>query len=488
MFSYIALLLALPLLGSAQQWEIDFSDHEYTNAVSDGVLAPDGGVIAVGYMASDSIYYHPLLLHVHPDGSYKERVYYDIPYLSLTYLVKLNNGNYMALGTLMKEEFGLGIGALVFNDSLDIIAVNLFEHDSIATRTSNIKAIVDDDGSVVVCGTYEPISKPRRPFFYRFNEVGDILDCLFVEPSSEIWHFECHQILKDLQSDGYVVINTGRHGLCSITFYDRQFSEKGYVVPTSDGLHPLYVRFNSDKWLSDDRMLTFGHTWAYNKGYGWDLQLADISLDGTVNRYDNFCHTPDTSYNVSSKRCMAVVNDTTMYGLFYIYRAFKGSETNPGVCLFNKNMEVLGMRRFLDDRYRDMYSRSVVALPDGGCVLLCMRYNQYLDTDLFIIKMSREDLNPIPCSVNEVPQDKIKATAFPNPTNGELNIDISGLPENTENRVSITDLQGITRMSRIIQGSGNLLTIDASSLEAGVYFYSVFNKEKELIKGKFVKK
>jgi len=101
--------------------------------------------------------------------------------------------------------------------------------------------------------------------------------------------------------------------------------------------------------------------------------------------------------------------------------------------------------------------------------------------------MSREDFNPIPCSVNEVPQGKIKATVFPNPTNGELNINISGLPENTENRVSITDMQGITRMSRIIQGPGNLLTIDASSLEAGVYFYSVYNKEKELIKGKFVK-
>jgi hypothetical protein len=36
----------------------------------------------------------------------------------------------------------------------------------------------------------------------------------------------------------------------------------------------------------------------------------------------------------------------------------------------------------------------------------------------------------------------------------------------------------VSRMNRIIQGSGNLLTIDASVLEAGVYFYSVYKKEK----------
>jgi len=45
----------------------------------------------------------------------------------------------------------------------------------------------------------------------------------------------------------------------------------------------------------------------------------------------------------------------------------------------------------------------------------------------------------------------------------------------------------VSRMSRIIQGSGNLLTIDASVLEAGVYFYSVYNNGKEYSNGKFMK-
>lgn len=483
---YVATFMGL----NAQQWEIDFSDHEFANAVGHGVLASDGSVIAVGYIGSDDALFNPMLLRVYPDGNYIEHDCYDIPSFNLISPVKLNNGNYMALGATLQYDgnvyYGLELGSIIFNDSLEIISTRIYDTDSLVTKIINAKAIVDADGTVVVCGEYEPGSTRKRPFFYRLNEDGDVLDCLFEEPSNEHWAFNCYQILKDPLSDGYIVIGTNHNGQCAMAFYDRQFSKKGSVLPTLNGYMALYVEFNSEKWLSQDNMLTFGFAMD-GRGHGWDLLLADINLDGTVNRYVNALNTPDTSYNVAGGRCMAVVNDTTMYGLFYLYPAFKSLGINPGVCLFNKNMEILGVRRFLDAKYNDIVPGSVIATPDGGCVLLCYRMPQYLDTDSFIIKMSREDFNPIPCSVSEVPKEQLKATAFPNPTRGELNIDISDLPQNTENRVSITDMQGITRMNRIIQGPGNLLTVDVSSLEAGAYFYSVYTREKEIVNGKFIK-
>ena len=480
-----ALFLAFAILGSAQQWEIDFSDHEYSTFVTDGVLARDGSVMAIGYMASDSSYYNPLLILIDQYGGYKEHVYYNIPNLCPISLVKLSNGNYLSFGHVMENDNGVGCGALIFNDSLDILSVRLYEPDSIATKIGDAKAIVDDDGTVVVCGQYEPGSTRKRPFFYRLNEIGDIIDCLFVEPSSDYWVFECYQILRDPRSDGYIVIGTNRDGQCSMAFYDRQFNKTGSSMPSINGYASLYTRFNSEKWLSQDDMLTFGFA-RDGRGHGWDLLLADINLDGTVNRYNNILNTPDTSYNCRN-RCMAVVNDTTIYGSFYIYRAFKDSDMNAGICLFNKNMELLGTRRFIEETYHDTSTGAIVALPDSGCMLLGFRYNKYHDSNIIIIKMSREDFNPILCSVSEVPKERLKAMAFPNPTKGELNIDISNLPKNLENRVSITDVSGMTRMCRIIQGSGNLLTIDVSSLEPGAYLYSVYNKEKELFNGKFVK-
>ncbi|MBQ3594491.1 MAG: T9SS type A sorting domain-containing protein, partial [Bacteroidales bacterium] len=74
------------------------------------------------------------------------------------------------------------------------------------------------------------------------------------------------------------------------------------------------------------------------------------------------------------------------------------------------------------------------------------------------------------------------------PTDGELNIDIRGIDTGSENRVRIIDVNGRVLTSRIIRGSGNVLTMDVSSLDAGVYVYEVFNAEGTISKGRFVKK
>jgi hypothetical protein len=101
--------------------------------------------------------------------------------------------------------------------------------------------------------------------------------------------------------------------------------------------------------------------------------------------------------------------------------------------------------------------------------------------------MNREDFNPIPCSVKEVPQEALQASAFPNPAKDELNIDISGLPDNKQHRIQITDAIGHVCMNRIIRGNGNLLTVDVSSLKPGVYICTIFNSENEIVRNKFVK-
>jgi hypothetical protein len=111
----------------------------------------------------------------------------------------------------------------------------------------------------------------------------------------------------------------------------------------------------------------------------------------------------------------------------------------------------------------------------------------YVEPTVKIIRFSREDFNPIPCSVKEVPQEMIKALAYPNPAKNELNIDISGLPENEKHRIQITDALGHICLDRIIRGEGNVLTLGVSGLRAGLYAYRIYNMDKEFIKGKFVK-
>ena len=91
-------------------------------------------------------------------------------------------------------------------------------------------------------------------------------------------------------------------------------------------------------------------------------------------------------------------------------------------------------------------------------------------------------------NVNEVSEDEIANMVYPNPTDGNLNIDIRGIDTDSENRVRIIDMNGRTLMSRIIRGSGNVLTMDVSAFDAGAYVYEIFNAEGTLSRGRFVKK
>ena len=128
-------------------------------------------------------------------------------------------------------------------------------------------------------------------------------------------------------------------------------------------------------------------------------------------------------------------------------------------------------------------------MSDGGCLIGTIVSTFYLGNYSYgkLIKMRREDFNPIPWSVKEVPQETLKALAFPNPAKDELHIDISGLAESKERRIQITDALGHVCMDRIIRGSGNLLTVGVASLKPGVYAYTIYDTENEIVRNKFVK-
>ena len=104
-----------------------------------------------------------------------------------------------------------------------------------------------------------------------------------------------------------------------------------------------------------------------------------------------------------------------------------------------------------------------------------------------VMKLTREEMNPILTSVKEMPVTEIQGLAYPNPAKDVLNIDLSGVENIDGCRISITDALGRPCLDRFIRGEGNVLTVGVSGLKAGVYFYRVYNAEKEMIGGKFVK-
>jgi len=74
--------------------------------------------------------------------------------------------------------------------------------------------------------------------------------------------------------------------------------------------------------------------------------------------------------------------------------------------------------------------------------------------------------------------------AFPNPTNGKINIDFNNCKIQTPVAVSIFDVIGEKRMSFEIDQ--NIKTYDLSHLVKGVYFYTVTSKNRTIKTGKLI--
>lgn len=492
----ITLFLAYSILGSAQQWEIDCSDIDSYSTLRAGIVNDNGEAVIIGECGPDANHYFPIIMRVTVDGEYDYRIFDTIgSNVRLTHVVQQKNGSYFASAVVQPNDYGVGnVVFMVFDSGLNLISLKSYEKPEMVIGFRQGRLMLDKDGTVVFsCGyRYQDTYGERfKPCFYRFDMNADTLSCRFVtaahpHPEATMYAYDCYQLLQNHNNDGFVVLCAGLNNGCSLLRYDYDFNyENGFQLDPA--FRQNFAIAYSDHWISSNKLLIMGQMWPYEEYNRWNIGMAEVGLDGTFDRWDRVYHKQDTAIQ-SSPHCMAYVNDTTIYGGAWFYEIL-GGESHSSVCLYNTDMELLGRKEFIEPEYGDKSDCSfVLPMMDGSCLADISTY--YLNSgykNSKLIKMRREDFNPIPCSVSEVPLEQLKTAAFPNPTKSELNIDISDLPQNTENRICITDINGITRMSRIIQGSGNLLTIDASALEAGVYFYSVYNKEKEVFNGKFVK-
>ena len=493
-----------------QQWELDFGDQNDINQhsrIDAGMIDANEDAVLIGRFGRRRDW-NTQLIKVHPDGSYERRVCEDLPKMLLFKdVVQLKNGNYFTVASKIQDTTLINYGgnelwAIVLNDNLDILATRIYTQGSLELINSP-RLLLEDDGNVVACGEWYETLYWYFPYMYRFNENADTLACRYEKPENYVYNdpifqmhdFQCYKIFKNLMEDGYIFLCD--HGGLGAVFYDENFQyKKAYRYGTSSYIFALGDRGYSDYLLSDNSMLVFGTRYPEDDDINnYHLCLADLDLGGSkerangiVNRFvTNFHHEENRHEEQSQGKSMATVNDTTMYGCYYTWYN-SGENVQAGLCLFDRDMEILGGRYFDEDEYYKYGPQFVLPYSDGGC-LLVMDGGEYLSVYKAskVMKLTREEMNPIPTSVKEMPLVEIQGKVYPNPAHDELNIDISGLTGHEGCRISITDALGRPCVDRFIRGEGNVLTVGVSGLKAGVYFYRVYNAEKEMIGGKFVK-
>ena len=487
----------LPFVVFAQQWETILSD---TVSISSGFINEDNTMELVGYSGNYGAYFR-----VFGDGHY-ETTTFPAPEgkkLVLQTLTPLDDGGYFVSGRIATNPSDINEGELkimILDGDLNMVKEQTLQVAEGFLGFTDGAAAMDDDGTIVLLktarrempnyqGGYE-----SRGVLFRFTQLGDSLDCRYLladppDPICYIHQIKSQKLMNDPYSDQIIGVCAGRNGVQSLLYFDYDFNLTNNFQIDDISLPEL----TSGKYVSEPHV---GYWYNAN-----EMLLAATQKDpdhyvnhphllvGKMNREGEIIekteiNKPDTLFYAYGG--MAYSNDSTVYVSTRCHTVSWLDPFYPCLYLVSTGLEVLGKVELWDEL--DYFPQAVFPTSDGGCVFFIIGDQLWIEPVQKIIRFSREDFNPIPCSVKEVPQETIKALAYPNPAMDELNIDISGLPQNMEHRIQITNAWGHICMDRIIRGEGNVLTVGVANLSVGVYTYQIYDNKKTLSSGKFVKK
>ena len=474
----------------AQQWNLAIDHNEINLRIYTGCCTTNNETVFVGCWDSEAY-----CVKVDEHGNTTEK-HFPIEGGTSTFLniISLEDGNCFLTG-VSKTGNNEYLWILVIDDELNIVKEHFYEkEDSYSVSDSefyNAKAVVDDDSTIVVCvGVRMPFIYPKtyrtRAVFMRFNMDCERLNSVFISPDAygNIF-YDTNFWLTSIMiapNDDILVIGPGSGNCQSILRFDSDFNlikYKHIIAPTliwpADDAH-------SDYWIDNNNILLVSYFYdpdIHNKAM---LVFGKTSLnDGMI--YENiWINKTDTLNYTIDNHSTCTVNDTTIY---LVSNARIGNWLGPvamEIYLVNRNLEILGSKYFYDEI--EYWPFTAIATKDDGIVAVSTSTRERT----YIKKLLREDFNPIPCSVSEVPIERLKATAFPNPTSGRLNIDLSEIPlDENDVRIRIFNSNGLICLDKIINGMGNLLTVDVSSLPDGAYSFQIIKGNKNIISDKFIK-
>lgn len=491
----ICCLMVMAATSYGQQWETVLPDSV---SISGGFVNEDNTIELVGCSGNDGAYFR-----VFEDGQY-ETTTFPAPegkQLVLQTLTPLDNGGYFISGRIMtnRPNDSGELKIIILDDNLNVVSEQTLQVAEGFLGFTDGAAVMDDDGTIVLLKTarrempnYQGGYESRGALF-RFTQSGDSLNCRYLladppDPICYIHQIQYQKLMNDPYSDQIIAVCAGQGGLQSLLYFDYDFNLTNDFFIDDISLPELSSgKYVSEPhvgyWYNANQMLLV----ATQKDSDHNVNHPHL-LIGKMNREGEIIekaeiNKPDTLFYAFGGTAYA--NDSTVYVSTRCHTESWLDPLYPCAYLVSTGLEILGKVELWDEL--DYYPQAIFPTSDGGCVFCIKGDSWYVEPTVKIIRFSREDFNPIPCSVKEVPQEMIKALAYPNPAKDELNIDISGLPEHNKYRIQITDALGHICMDRIVRGEGNMLTLGVASLPVGMYTYQIYYDKKTISSGKFVK-
>jgi hypothetical protein len=490
---FIAAAVAL----TAQQWNLAIDHNGISARLTAGCCTTNNATVFVGYWDTEAY-----CVKIDEHGNSIER-HFPVEGGTSTFLdiIALEDGNCFLTG-VSKTGDDEYLWILVIDDELNIVKEQFYEkEESYSVSDSefcNAKAVIDDDGTIVACvGIEIPFIYPGiyriRGIFMRFNSDCERLNSVFIEPEDYNYLFYSSNfyttcILNAPDSRDILIISRGQGNCPSVLRFDHDFNLLAHHVIHEQTLEQIGHEAISDYWIDNDNLLVVAEVMDPDPDPDPDIHhkiftvFGKTSINSGYIYEDTWINKTDTlNYNIAS-HSMCAANDTTIY---LASCAKLGSWCGPvalEIYLVNRNLEILGSKYFYNET--GYWPNTAIATKDDGIVAVSSSSQERT----YIKKLLREDFNPIPCSVSEVPIEQLKATAYPNPTSGKLNIDLTEIPlDKNDVRIRILNSNGLICLDKIINGMGNLLTVDVSRLPDGAYTFQIVKGNKNIISERFIK-
>lgn len=494
----LTFLTLLPSFLFAQQWEAVLPDSVRLHT---GFVNEDNSTELVGFSGNDGAYFK-----VYADGSY-ESVIFPAPEgkrLVLDALVPLDDGGYFVPGVVktLGNASQSYLKVMVLDNNLSVVTEQSIQvTEGFMGYYTTGGAVMDDDGTVVLLasakrnspdmpGTYE-----FRGVLYRFAQSGECLNCRYLladspDPLCYIWNMTSLELINDPFSNQMIVLGRGQGGVESLLYFDYDFNLTNDFFIDDISFPEIGAGWQckhvSDPcighWLNSDVMLLS----ATQKDTASNANHPHV-LIGKMNREGEiFERVEINKQDTLMYACrMAYANDSTIFVTADCHTESFTSPSYPQVYLINTDLEILGCVSFWD--HLDYVNINVFPTNDEGCIMIAKRSDLYYDEPTpAVIRLSREDFHPV-WSLEEWPRDEIKVEAWPNPAGEEIHFNLSDIPCDGSMRLQIFNTTGQVSVDRHIQGRGNVLTVGVAALPPGLYTYAIYDKEKTVSSGKFIK-
>lgn len=495
----IALILFLSIVSvslTAQSWTMFYEgengfDYSWLNhSITDDM----GNTVFVGTSGSSADSRYAFIMSIRPDGTYATKACVEEGVLSATLLsiITLPNGNYFTTGIKDTTE-GPFFDVIVFDPDLNIVSERQYAPEGKGEDFYGIsKSVLDCDGNIVSTAVQmydiQGYAAYHSGMLYRFTPEGDTIQHrdLYSEESPLNMgftdYFCASNLFYDSERQELLYFGVGLHNYGSLEYFDEDFNlVRAYKLEVSNsdtcyaisgGPAQCHLKsFDEDLIIFDDDI-------------NQDLFASKVSLDGKIEKRIVLRPMVDTIEDPALACCMAEMMDGNLCYYFDWY-TFTYDSGVQCAYLINDDLEIVGS--YFDDSGIRAYPRCIASTNDGGCIMVSDSMTLLNQTRIipYFIKLMPDDFTMVPLSVQEKPANDCQGV-YPNPAKDFVNISIQDIEDPNLN-IRICDATGRMMTDRKVVGEGNTIVVDISQLKPGIYVYSIYNTQKELLIGKFIK-